>query len=433
MSEQELLAAEMAAVSAVKSQELVDAARSAGELNEFQQKLDESVDRVLDVQRTLRAIKPHEVTPELAAQMDDDLNRAQVAIPVAEGASLVEGAECLGRTLMPRDYLLTRLTGCENFLGDFFKSSREVVQRIGSSFKDAYVIFTESQDSLSKQLDILENTVTTHQRFDSKDSFILAHRLFNLFMINGKVDGNWAANLAKLGATLGGLSNNYYLNSRKSLETTYSYFGGFSGLDQQRAEDRLLMLPVSILSVPFKECTYPDNQHGGEGLVAKRSVELMGGAYFFDVRQKQAPRIAENLGEVEQFLIRHLEFDRTGFENNAEYNLKNIGVEIKALSSDDIKAVIKQLRTILRDWAKIFEQGERFRILDNDYNDVVRGLVEAEMSDELKTVLAKNFAQLARKNQMELLTIRSTVSNYLTLIVNGLVDICNDSIKINAV
>lgn len=431
--EQQQLAAEMAAISAVKSTELVEAAQSAGELNAFQQQLDESFDRVQDVKRTLQNVQAYQVTPELAVQMDADLTAANVVIPVAEGASMVEGAESLGRTLMPRDFLLTRLTGCENFLSDFFKNSREVVQRIGSSFKDSYVIFTESQESLNKSLDILENAVVTHQRFDSKDSFILTHRLFNLFKINGKVDGNWVANLAKLNSTLNGLSNNYYLNSRKSLDATYSYFGGFNGLNQEQAESRLKELPVAIPSVPFKECTYPDNQHGGEGLSSKRSVELMGGAYFFDVRQKRVGGMARDLGEVEDWITRYLEFDRTGFENNAEYDLNNVGFEIKALTSDEIKGVIRQLRATLKDWAKIFEQGERFRILDNDYTDVVKGFLEADVDEDFKSLLAKHFAAIARKNQMELLMIRAAVSNYLTLIVNGLVAVCNDSIEINAV
>lgn len=433
MSEHDkLLAAEMAAISAVKSTEIVEASASAGELNAYQNKLDESLDRVLDAQTTLQNLEAYEVTPEVAMDIDGVLKKAGVEIAIADGHEAVMGVESLGVSLMPKDYLFTRLVGCESFLGDFFKNSREVVGRIGSSFKDAYVGFMESQDSLNKSLDLLENLIDTHPDFGSNETFILNHRLYNLFKVNGKVDQNWQGNLTKLSGAIGGLSANYYLNSKNVLQTTYSYFGGFAGNDQVQADDRIRQLPLSIPSIPFKECTYPNNRHGGPNLVAKQSVELMGGAYFYDVRQKERGVKANSIDEVKDFLIRYQEFDRTAFENTDDYTFKELGAEIKALSSKEIKAVIKLLRQILKDWAKIFENGEKFKILDNDYNDVVKGFLETDISEETKTLLAKWFSSIVRKNQMELLTIRAGVSNYLTLIINGLVDICNDSIKVNA-
>lgn len=433
MSEQDqLLAAEMAAISAVKSTEIVAAASSAGELNAYQNKLDDSLDRVLDTQKTLRELEAFEVTPEIALDADQNLAKAGVVIPLSEGMDSVLGAESLGIQLMPKEYLFSRLAGCENFLGDFFKNSREVVQRIGANFKDAYIIFTESQDSLNKSLDLLENTIDTHPDFASNASFILEHRLYNLFKVNGKVDQDWTGNLTKLSRTIGGLSSNYYLNSKNVLQTTYSYFGGFSSLNQAQALERINQLPISIPSIPFKECTYPNNVHGGQGLVSKQSVELMGGAYFYDVRQKERAGQTKTIDEVKDFLIRYEKFDRTGFENTADYSLKEVGSEIKALSSKEIKAVIKLLREILKDWAKIFENGEKFKILDNDYNDVVKGFLDTELEDDTKVMLAKWFSSIVRKNQMELLVIRASVSNYLTLIVNGLVDVCKDSVKVNA-
>lgn len=430
--EDKILAAEMAAISAVKSTEIVEAAASAGELNAYQSKLDDSLDRVMEAKKTLESLEAYEVTPEVVQELDKDLLKAGVVIPPADGMDTVQGAESLGLTLMPKDYLFTRLLGCESFLGDFFRDSKEVVQRIGSAVKDMYVVFTESQESLNRTLDLLENEIDTHPDFGSNESFILGHRLYNLFKVNGKVDQNWAGNLTKLSATLQGLTGNYYLVNKNSLQTTYSYFGGFSGMEESQAQERILLLPISIPSTPFKECTYPDNAHGGNNLVAKRSMELMGGAYFYDVRQKDRPAIAKTVDEVKDFLIRFNQFDRTGFETYAEYNLKDIGVVIRALSSKEIKGMIKQLREILKVWAKIFEDGEKFRMTDSDYNDVIKGILDSNLDDETKTLLAKWFGSIVRKGQMELLVLRASVSNYLTLIINGLVEICKDSIKVNA-
>lgn len=426
-----ILAAEMAAVSAVKSTELVEAANSAGELNAFQNQLDDSLDRVLEAKKTLEALEAHEVTPELARDIDTNLEKAEVVIPPAQGLDTVEGAEALGITLMPRDYLFTRLVGCENFLGDFFRNSREVVRRIADSVKDIYVVFTESQDSLAKALDLLENQLDNHPEFASEDSFILGHRLYNLLKVNGKLDQNWTGNLTKLSGTVQGLVNNYYLTSKNDLQTIYSYFGGFAGMTEAQAQERILLLPISIPSTPFKECTYPNATHGGNQLVAKQSVELMGGAHFIDVRQKDRPARAKDEGDVQDFLTRYLEQDHTEFEVRVDYTDVEVGAEVRALSSKEIKAVIKQLREILKNWAKIFEQGEKFRMAENDYHDVVKGIVESELDDNTKTLLAKWFGSIVRKNQMELLVMRASVSNYLTLIINGLIDVCKDSIRVN--
>lgn len=421
----------MAAISAVKSSEIVEAAVSAGELNSYQNKLDDSMDRVMEVRNTLQNLEQHEVTPELVVEMDRALVRSGAVIEPAEGMDSVQGVESLGISLMPKDYLFSRLMGCENFLSDFFKNSKEVVTRIGSSFKDSYVLFMESQDSLSKSLDLLENTLNTSPAFTSNESFILPHRLYNLFKVNGKVDQDWTGNLNKLNRTINGLSNNYYLNSKNVLQTVYSYFGGFSGLDALAAADRIRLLPISIPSIPFKECTYPNTRHGGPNLICKQSVELMGGAYFYDVRLKDRPKVATSMDEVKDFLTRYLEFEGTGFENTTEYTLKEVGTEIRSLSSKEIREVIKLLREIMKDWKKIFENGDKFMLVTNDYNDIVKGFLETDLDEDTKIILSKWFSEIVRKNQMELLSIRARVSNYLTLVINGLLDISNDSILIN--
>lgn len=430
MSDQdELLAAEMAAVSAVKSQEIVEAAASAAELNEYQNHLDDSLDRVLAVQETLKALKPYEVTPALAAAIDADLIKAEVVIPAAEGASAVEGAECLGRSLMPKDYLFTRLAGCENFVTDFFKKSKDVAAHIAASFKSAYVIFTESHESLTKQLDLLEHSISTHKQFPGSGHITLGYRLFNQFQINGKVDQNWTGNLSKLSQTLAGLSSNYYLNNKNVTAAIFSYFGGFGKLSQDKAIERLKMLPISIPSAPFKECTYPDNEHGKQNAVSKRSVELMGGAYFYDVRTTLKPAIAKDLHEVQDWVTRFTDINGTAFEAGRNPD-RQVGNEVKALSAQEIKQVVSLLRKLLGDWSKIFEQGDKYLISDHDFLGAIRGFMETDLDNSTKNVLSKHYHSLIIKHQVELLHIRAAVSHYVTLIINGMIHVCKDSIKV---
>lgn len=428
----ETLAAEMAAVNTAKSVELFDALRNTIQLNEVQVALDNSADRVLEAQKLLDAVEPYEVSPALVETVDQRLARAGVEIPLEVGFAEVQGAEALGHTLLPKNFLFTRRAGCENFLTQFFKDSREVAIQIGAAFRDTWVIFTQSEENLNKALDLLETQVNSYPDFLSTNSFILEYRLYNLFKVNGKVNGDWSGNLSKLSSTISALSGGYYLNNKQTLQALMSYFGGFTSLSQEGAMERLRMLPMSIPDIPFKECTYPNKAHESLLVTSKQSVELMGGAYFFDTRLKNRPKSCETLDLLSEYIDLHIKNDRTGFENNAPQTHDQVGSEIKALSSREIKAIVKSLRSLLKDWTSMFEKGEKFKVGDADFNDIIKGIVDADIEETTRLYIAKWFGALIRHNQMELLAIRVTVNNYLTLIINGLIQICNNSIKVNA-
>lgn len=428
----EALAAEMASINIVTSAELVASAADTADLNRYQNTLSNAKDRVQFVKETLQSLKAHEVTPDLAATLDAQLERSDVEIPLVEGVASVEGSEALGITLMPKDYLFTRLVGCEGFLEDFFRKSREVTSHIGVSFKEAYILFTQSQDSLDKSVDLLENSLNSSPPFEKdREKILLGNRLFNLFKVNGKVNENWVEDLGKLSRTLSGLSQNYYLNSRNSLNATLSYFGGFSGKTQAEAEERFLVLPTAIPSTRFKECTYPCPQHSTANATAKQSVELMGGAYFVDVRLNEQPKNAQSIGETEDFVHRLVETNHTEFDNSAPFLYPKLDMEIKSLSSQQIKVIIKLLRDVLKEWRKVFEGGERFKLGESDYTDITKGFFESDISDELKDKLLTTFSAIVRKNQIELLSMRIAVNSYLVLIVAGLIELCYTSIKVN--
>lgn len=426
------LAVEMAAISAVKSLELVELSKGTLNLSEYQTDLSETKDRVQMVKSTLQATEDHAVTPALATTLDTALARSEVVIPATNDLDEVEGAEALGITLMPSQYRLTRLQGCESFMSDFFNKSREITIRIASQFKEGYILFTESQDSLERAIDHLEQQLNTVPTFDNKvENIRLGSRLFNLFQVNGKVSEDWAGDLTKLSRTIAGLSNNYYLNNKNALQATLSYFGGFADLSEEQAKERLLMLPISIPSDRFKECSYPARTKSISTGTAKQSVELMGGAYFVDIRQDKPAKQPKTILEMEQYLERMLEVDRTYFENNAEVVFPKIGNEIKSFSSPKIKLIIKLLREVMKEWRKVFEGGERYKLAESDYVEITRGIYESNLTEETKDKVLHAFSTLVRKNQMELMSIRSAVNNYLTLIINGLIELSYDSIKVN--
>lgn len=430
--ENERLAAEMAAINVVTSQAIVENASSSSDLNRYQNELDDSKDRVQSVKDTLNALNDYEVTPGLIKILDASLMRSEVPVPPADGMAAVEGAEALGRTLMPKDFLFTRLMGVEGFLEDFYSKSRLITAQIGIGFKEAYVLFTQSQDSLERAIDLLDDSINTSPPFNKDlEKILLGDRLFNLFKVHGKVSENWVDDLEKLNRTIAGLSNNYYLNNRNNLNSVLSFFGGFSGLDQDAAEALFKTLPASIPSERFKECTYPNKVHSTPGATAKQSVELMGGAYFYDVRQDNPKRTVKNIGDVEDFVQRYVAIDRTAFDNSAPVTLGEVDLEVKSLTASQIKNVVKLLREVHKGWRKVYEGGEKFKLGESDYTDITKGFYEANISENLKDKLLSTFSALVRKNQMELLGIRAAVNTYLVLINSGLVELCHTSIKVN--
>lgn len=425
------LAAEMAAISTVKSAELVEKAKDTAQLQQLQEKLDEDKDRVVTVKKVLASLDDHGINVTLAKQMDNNLLRADVEIP-ADDLGDVQGFECLGRTLMPGVYRKTRLQGCESFLGDFYRKAKEITQHITIGFQESYLLFTQSVDSLNALIDLLEKELDTAPSFKAgTDDILLGTRLFNLFKVNGKVNEDWIGSVTKLNATVTALSTNYYLASNVALNNTVRYFGAFADENNDQAVRRFILLPKAVPSNRFKECSYPSKEHTSGNVVAKQSVELMGGAYFLDKRNEHKNTDPANVEQVVGYVHALIDLDGIEFFNDSPVEYPKSGTAIKTLSSDTIRSLIKLMRNTLTAWRKAADQIDRYKLSDSDFNDVTRGIYESEMSDDMKDKVQTAFSAIVRKNQIELLTNRASVNNYLVLVFNGIVEICNTSIAAN--
>jgi len=106
-------------------------------------------------------------------------------------------------------------------------------------------------------------------------------------------------------------------------------------------------------------------------------------------------------------------------------------MDVRSLNQAEIKAVVKLLREVLKDSRKMFDGADRFKLGESDYTDITKGFLEADISEDLKDKLLSQFSAIVRKNQMELLNVRTAVNNYLVLIVAGMVELCYTSIKVN--
>lgn len=424
---------EMASISVAKSAELVDIARDSATLNKIQNVLDDSADRVGAVKVLLEATQPNQLNTLMAKHIDSELSRLDV-VDVEDGE--VMGAEHLGLDLMPKDYLASRIKGCEGFLSDLVIKSGRVVQELGINFRDAYTLLKETHESLDERLELLTQDLESMGKFPGGVTNItLGYRLFNLFQVNRAVKEDWINQLTKVGKTINGLSSNYYVINKNNLNTTFSYFGGFGGLDAQEAHDRLLWLAKSIPSVKFKECISPDKEHSTPTITAFRSVELMGGRFFIDTRVKSPNLNLKTTDDVEEYVQRYIENDKTFFNNKPIREYNDQEASVKSLSNSDIKDIIKALKTILKDWEKVYSTGDKYLVADRDFDsiDSELGKNRKDWDAQDAKVIVNAFSALVRANQHELLDIRSKVNSYLVFLVNGMIEFCYSSMYANMV
>ena len=93
--------------------------------------------------------------------------------------------------------------------------------------------------------------------------------------------------------------------------------------------------------------------------------------------------------------------------------------------------IAKHLKELLKEWTKVYEAGDKYKLADSDYNDVAKGIYESQMDDELKDKVLSAFSSIVRRNQMEFLNLRAVVTSYLTLVIHGLIELSNLSVKAN--
>lgn len=426
------LAAEMATISTVKSAQLVDLAGNSARLQTFQDRLENSADKVNLVKEILSEKEDYQINPRVVADVDNYLMQAGVEPHVSEEFDAVLGAEDLGRRLCPIDFKITRMAGVENFLSDFFRNVKQLSAQLGSEFHDFYLVLTQTVESLEDQAALTEKFLQRVPNFKAgTDEILLGVRLFNMFKIKDKVDEQWVSNLSKLNTTIGALAGNYYLTSQKNLNETMAFFGGFADLNDDQATERFLTLPKAIPSLRFKECIYPNKEASNSVVTAKQSVELMGGAYFIDIRRDKMDTEPKGLYALETYIEGYITYDMVGFQNNAPTIYPKIGTEIKTLGADTIRAILKLMREILKNWKKSTEGQDRYKVNDAEFSEIMKSIYEAPMSNELKEKIRHAFSGIVRKNQVELLTTRTAVSNYLVKVFNGLIEICNTSITVN--
>src|SRR5690554_3242626 len=121
----------------------LDIAHDTEKLYNLQEELKEDKERALEVKEILDSVEDREITPELAATIDNQLKHAGIEPAPTKEIEMVMGIEEFGYSLSPNDFRLTRLQGIENFLLDFFRKTKEITRHLNLLFSEAYTLFTK--------------------------------------------------------------------------------------------------------------------------------------------------------------------------------------------------------------------------------------------------------------------------------------------------
>lgn len=428
--EQQKLDAELAKISIVKSAEFTELARNNSELVKFQNAIADASSHAEMVQDIIGDLEPHQITPELAVYCDKVLTNSDVPIIPKDSPIALESAGCeaLGFTLMPDQYKALRTGAIKEFLGDAVGATVKLMRNFSANMKDQYLLMTESLASLEKRIALLE------EQLDSKPTIkygsgevVLGYRLFNMFRVNGKVDESWYKRFNQVLTALRGMSQGYCKVYSDSLNDTFAYFGGFEGLDESEALVRLNAITDYVKTIKFKDCTLPARELSDGKLRVNKSVTIMGEYYFVNSYNGKGYLPCYAPEDVNDFIQQIVKDNVVTFTSDKEVDYGKTPT-VKNLGTFEIKALIKLMNSAIVEITKIHNEFNRYDVSSSEYVGIVKALSRSNLGG-LEDTIIRNFETLILNRHNQFAIVRGNVTNYLILLLNGLIEFCNMSIE----
>lgn len=419
------LDSELAKISIVKSVDAVALAKDTNSLYDMQEKINENVNSVSVLKTILETSKPYELDQAIAGAIDAELKGSHVPLDDGKGESVV-GAEQLGLTLVPSQYLKTRLGGCESFLSETASATVILIKRMGANFKNQYLLLAQSVESLQERLDLLAGVIGDSPYIPSnRYKLEIGYRLFNTFRTNNKLDEKWVNGFGKVDNTIKALTSSYYKNYTNNLNGIFSYFGGFEGLTREQAESRFLKLGSAVPDNIFKECIYVNQENTNKEVVARNSMTLMGDWYFLNTVDidKKIPVTVDDINSVIDSIIK---YNKITFVASSEINYGKAPT-IGNLGTDDITSLHKLMSATLNSITKIHSGADKLDLGSTEYLNIIKSISGGDWGG-LEERITRAFERVVLFKANELSNIRSEVTNYLVLLINALIQLCNDSI-----
>lgn len=414
------LSESMAAISVVKSTEVVESANNDSDLLKMQDKLSDAMHDALNVKAVMGSLEPKDVTLDTAGLIDQNIRN--LGIKSVE----VAGLEELGYGLKPDKYLSMRISGCEGFLSDSLRAGKTIFANITANVSDRYVALRESFQSLEARSKVLGDEIRDFPKVKTGDISV-PYSHWRLLTINGRWYPNVAFELRRASAALSGITKNFYRHNQESVNEVISLFSSLSSLSQEAAIERLLGLPGAISRARFSDATFPDREKTDKETRVSKSVIIYGNGMFEHSTLINRDPLA-NFEELNAWLRNYETNEYVKFERTKAPTLEGKLQPVPAYKLDQIKDVAKLIPKVLNDNEQSFKEGDIYSLRFGEYQDVMNSIDAADWDNDFKNRVHSIFNKLVVKLSSEQLSIRVSVSNYLTLVLNAVISTCESSL-----
>ncbi|QGZ14407.1 hypothetical protein [Photobacterium phage PDCC-1] len=413
---------ELAALSVVSSSELAEQAREGRDLVKLQDEITNAIDRVEAVKTVLGETEPKDVTQLFGNVIDRQLER--VGVRSFGDKDEVAGVESLGLGLTPSRYLETRIAACESFLTEFMDWSRNITKRFYNEVLEQLVLMKDGHDTLTKRAKLLQ-TLMNDNKTVFKEGDITLGGANRVLLLNNKVPEDLQNQITRFVATTRAITSNFYRANQANTNEMISYFGGFAGLDEEAAIKRLLKLPGALSKYQFKEAMFNIREQSNDVYQTRGSVKLLGDRQY-----------------INTFLVdRKVRIDLEGVKSWIELYRKHESVKLEIQTRQDGDVTLpafdqaqtdKAIRSVfstLKDVEGLFKEGDRYLVDGNEYKKMLAMLSDVTWSESVKASVGDAFIALILTRNNEQVRMRSDVVKYTTLVMNAILNVCEQSME----
>ncbi|UVD32087.1 hypothetical protein [Vibrio phage phiKT1028] len=414
---------ELASINVVTSPELAEQANEGRDLVRLQEDIQQSIDRVAAVKEVLGEAQPKDVNQLFGNIVDRQLER--VGVRSFGDDPSVSGLENLGYGMTPQQYLDSRLAGCESFLSEFADWSKNVTRSFFSDIIERLASLREDHDSLAKKADALTVIVNDRETVFPKDLLSLgaANRVL---LMNGSIPADLVAQVNRFTATTRAITTNFYRLNQANSNEIISFFGGFVGLSEDDARNRLLMAPKALSKYQFKEAMFQVKEESNNVYQTRGSVELLGGRRYYNsflLNRDPLPDF-NSLSEWLEIYRKHecVELRKGDHANEGE-------LQVKGLDREAVSKALKMIKGTLRDVETLFKEGDRYLVNGDEYRKLLAVVKDGEWGDEVKAEIINSFTSLIMTRNSEQVKMRSDVVRYSTLVMMAVMNVCDASME----
>lgn len=426
------LAAELAAISIVTSEDIVAASGNTARLAKIQDELDDARDAVSVTKEILENLEGHELTPELALVIDKSLAKPIAVVGddvIKKNLEAVGGLEDLGYTLLPSEFIASRIQGCEDLLSSIKKTVTSINTRVGRFFKETVNNLTVSRESLEKNIERVEQLLKDSKLNTKSDVEVeLSNRVFNLFQIDGKFNpSSIVGDMDKTSRALKALYSFYCVENAKVINGLLKYFGEFEGMDSGAGMGLLFKIDERVPDIHFKEAKIKVGKDDSGNYKLTKSKDIMGGYHFLDKRMDTKVEI-KTYADVDKYYRLRKE-EKLSLVRDPKVHTPD-SLKFKAFTKDQISALIRLIQNMIKDWKKTDLSDKSKDTLFREFQKTVEVVnLNPNFDETFKETAFFAFLFILERTQNERIQLEASVNKYLVNMFLGIINYIELSIE----